>query len=340
MINFSKIKHLLEKEWMEFRSSKAWIVVIVLPLFIAFIFNVIYHNEETVNFKIGYATALKPELKMILTESKFRLIRYPSAAGARASLANGTIDGFIIPSPQSDGNASLQVNQSNISKAAVALNAINATLVRLYSGRAIPQIALKYSGPKLSNRWLAFPVWIIQIILAVCLLQAAASIADEKEKQTFHSLLISAMTLGDYLAAKIIWNGLVGLGAIWFAVLLTGCPLNGWSVSLIGLLGGFVYTALALIIGLFSPNPLFARTIATLTYLISAVPIMVRDLSFSGKALLNIFPSFLMMGQLENALIVHSPRFEGVIATAAGLLAECLILFFLAHAVITKKADF
>lgn len=331
---------LVEREFAEFFSGKAWIVLVVLPLFITFIFNVVYRNEERGKLKIAYFAALRPELRQILANPQLQLVNYPAAAAARKALAQNKLDGIIVPVLPSETRVDIIVNPANASRITSIIDNINVNIIRVYAKEGIPQFRLREAGSRTVLRWLSFPIWIIQIILALCLLQAASAVADEKEKQTFHSLMVSPLTFAEYLTVKLIWTTLVGLGAIWLTVVLTGSPVNFGPFTLISFLGCLVYSALAVAIGLLAPNPLFARTIATVTYLASAFPMMIQDLSFEGKFLLNIFPSFLTLRQLERSLLLKGPGWEGFLPAALILAAECLAITSLLHFILKKKADF
>ena len=184
--------------------------------------------------------------------------------------------GVIIELPNAPNRPVLLVSKTKAKEAIVIVNAINVALLQLYSRQSIPQFQLVFTNQSLAVRWLSLPVWLIQVILTVCLLQAAAAIADEKERQTLHSLLISPISFGDYLLSKLAWNSLVGTGAILLTLALTRAPLNLGMVISFGILGGMVYTSISIVIGLFSPSALFARTLATLAYIISALPLMVQ----------------------------------------------------------------
>jgi hypothetical protein len=131
----------------------------------------------------------------------------------------------------------------------------------------------------------------------------------------------------------------LGVASLLLTLLLTKAALNGWLVLVYGLLGSMVLSAAAAAIGLFAPSALFARTAATLTYIISTLPIMLRDLSFPGNAFLKLFPSFLVLLGFEQSLRIKHTSAD-LLACGALLLLETGILSTCTYLVLKKRADF
>ena len=339
MANYNRIFSLIHKDWLDLFASKSWIIVLVLPLFITFIYAVVYRGAETQSFTLAYTTALSPKLTAALSTPNLKLVNYPNLAAAKHALATEKVAGVIIELPNAPNRPVLLVSKTKTKEAIVIVNAINVALLQLYSRQSIPQFQLIFTNESLAIRWLSLPVWLIQVILTVCLLQAAAAIADEKERQTLHSLLISPISFGDYLLSKLAWNSLVGTGAILLTLALTKAPLNLGMVISFGILGCMVYTAISIVIGLFSPSALFSRTLATLAYIISALPLMVRDLSFFGKIGLKIFPSFLILLGFERSLQQH-PYSGEFFVYALILTLETILILGITHFILNNKADF
>jgi len=339
MASLKRFFALCEKELIEFYKSKAWIIVVMLPLFITFIYKVVYQEVEQESFQIGYVKTIDPGVKKLFTTAKIKLIKYFNQNSSQAALKHHDLDGIIKHTTTVEPTITLIVDKSKLKQSTFIVNALNLALIQAYSHEKIPQIKLTYLNKKsISNRWASMPSWLIQIILTVCLLQASASIADEKERQTLHGLLISPMSIGNYLSAKVVWITFLGIGSIWLTICLTGYPTQLAMTLITASLGGLVFAALAILIGLASPNALFARTMATLIYLASALPMMLQELSFPGKWALKIFPSFLILKQFESALLASAN--QEFLLTSLILTGEGLGLLILTLIYIKQKADF
>jgi ABC-type Na+ efflux pump permease subunit len=334
-----KLLTLIEKDFCEFFSSKSWIVILVLPLFITFLYSVIYRQAETKIFTVACSTNVNPVIHEIFKAPQLKLKIYQDLNQAKKDLAAAKIDGVILESSNNSGPIKLLVDKAHAAEAAFVANAINLSIIQAYSQKNMPIIKLIYLNRTVPTRWISLPIWLIQIILTVCLLQAAAAVSDEKERQTIHSLLVSPMTVHDYIASKMIWNALIGTGSVLLTLILTGAVVNYGAILTYSFLGCLVYAAVSILIGLLSPSALFARTIATLTYIVSALPMMVKDLSFHWKGILDLLPSNLIMYGLERALLPNP--FNGIfLLNIAVILSETLFLIAITYMALKHKADF
>ena len=338
-MRLKRLKTLVYREFIEFYSSKAWIVVLIMPLFIAFLYAVVYRQAEAETSTIAYPQTLQEPVKRIFSMPQIKLMPYQNLKEAKRSLQQGKVDGIILPSRLASNQITILVDKTKAKQTLFIVNNFNVALINAYTKQTIPQLKLVYINKTVPLRWLSLPTWLLQIILTVCLLQAASTIADEKERQTLHSLLVSPMSFMEYLVAKLIWNTLVGVGAIVITLLLIGSSLQWGSILAFSFWGCMVYTAISITIGLFAPSALFARTTATLVYIISAIPLMIKDLSFTWKAGLNIFPSYLTLIGLEQALVKTANPFN-LLAYQTGLFLETFVLIGISYFVLKHKADF
>jgi ABC-type Na+ efflux pump permease subunit len=294
---------LINKEFTEFYSSKAWIIVLILPLFIAFLFTTIYHQTKIENYRIAYLPPLRPELTAILTKSGLQPVAYPRLTTAKAALEKNKVDAVLLPRSTTSNRFQLLVAQSGYQKAVAVSNALNVALLQIYAQPNLPQFVITGPIKSASLDWIALPMWLIQIILTICLLQSTSQIADEKERQTLHSLLVSPMTLMEYLTAKLSWSVMLGAAALMVTLFLTRSPAQPLYILIFGILGALVYSSLAILLGLLTPNALFARTTATVVYLASSLPLMINNSNLAWKGLLNNFPTFLILRGFEAALL-------------------------------------
>ncbi len=340
MFHLKNFFTLIERDFIEFFSGKTWIIVLILPLFITFLYAVIYRQAESKNFTIGYYSELSSSVKTVLSAPQLKLNSYQNEQKAKNALIKGEIDGLILDSAiNPSGSIRLLVDKTKLKESTLIVNSINVAILQSFSPKSVPRIDLVYQNKAIQTRWVSFPIWLIQIVLTVCLLQAAAAISDEKERQTFHALLVSPMTLTDYLLAKLGWNTIIGTSAVLLSLLLTGASINIGTVIIFTILGCMIYSAISILIGLFSPGALFARTIATLAYIISALPMMIKDLSFNWKGLLTIFPSYLILYGFERSLL---PNPINDLASIYGmvLLLEIIFSLIIINYILKYKADF
>jgi hypothetical protein len=340
MTGLKRIFILINKEFTEFYSSKAWILVLILPLFITFLFATVYHQTDvTTNYRIAYLPPLRADLRTILIKSGLRTVAYQRLTVAKAALAQNKVDAVLLPGNTASPRIRLLVSQSGYRKAVAVSTALNATLIHIYARPDLPQFEITGPRKNASLDWIALPLWLIQIILTICLLQNAGQIAEEKERQTLHSLLVSPLTVTDYLAAKISWSVLLGTAALMITLFLTKSPARPLYILGFGSLGTLVYSSLAILIGLSAPNALFARTVATIVYLASSLPLMINNSDPAWKGLLQLFPTFLIQRGFEAALL-STAALEQAARTGGWLLLQAVTLLGLAYFLFKKKGDF
>lgn len=337
-----KIKHiciLLEKEFRDFYSSKAWVITLFFPLFITFLFATVYRQITPQPFKIGIAFQPEAGLEQILASPELQIISYSGVAQAQKGLNGQEVDGILVKQPDFSNRFSLKVPGSDAAKASLLVNAFNAALIQVYSRQNLPQIQLELIGPSRPLSTLALPLWLIQILLTVCLLQNSAQIAEEKSKTTLHAFLLSPAILPEYFLAKILWNTFIGVASVLLTLLLIRFPFNPVYLLIFTVLGSMIYASAALIIGLLAPNALFARTLATGFYLISSLPLMIKNTSISWKSITYIFPTFSIQHGLENALLQATWTVYSLIHITV-LAIETLILLAIAYYPLKKNFPF
>jgi hypothetical protein len=329
---------LIGKEWTDFHSGKAWILVLILPLFITFLFTTVYREADVAKYTVGYWGNLPSQVVRLLSSAQITLKSFSGPDGASAALAQNRVDALILPQPGNSRHFTLRVTPSGYQKAVAISNSLNTALIRIYSDPAIPQFVI--AGPKNGPRldWLALPLWLIQIILTLCFLQNTAAIADEKERQTLHALLVSPMTLIDYFAAKLCWSVALGSGSLMLTLFLIKSPAQTGYILTFGFLGALVYSALAILIGLLTPTALFARSTATVLYLVSSLPLMIKNIDVAWKNWLNIFPTFMILRGFEAAFNTI-PATE-LYVLGLGLLSEAMLFLGVSYLTLQHKVDF
>jgi ABC-type Na+ efflux pump permease subunit len=338
MAFLKRIFILINKDLIDFYSSKAWILVLVLPLFITFLFTTVYHRTTTQNYRIAYLPPIREDLQAILTKSGLQTVAYHHQAAAKAALAQNKVDAVLLPRSTASSRFQLLVSPAGYQKAAAVSNALNVTLIRIYAHPELPQFEITGPPPAVSLDWIALPLWLVQIILTICLLQNTGQIAEEKERQTLHCLLVSPLTIIEYLTAKLSWSVLLGTASLILTLFLTKSPAQPLYILIFGVLGTLVYSSLALLLGLLAPNALFARATATVIYLASSLPLMLNNSNLSWQGILQAFPTFLIRRGFEAALLPTATF--GQLTQAGGmLLLQAGVLFGLAYFFTKNKVD-
>lgn len=331
---------LFEKEFREFFSSRAWIITFIFPLFVAFIFATVYREENQTEYRIAYLqSAAEPQMIKYLSSAGLKTIPFANLIKAKQALAEGQVDGVLTQDKGAPKHEYLLlVPGSESPKASMIMNQINLTLLQIYSNDQIPHIKLTLQGKTLDIRRLALPLWLIQIILTVCLLQNTAVIAEEKSKQTLHSLLVTPVTIREYISAKMVWNTFITLSSVLLTIGVTRISIDFLQLILFVISGCVVYSTAAIMIGLFSPNTVFARTISTLVYLLSSIPLMTKNSALSWQEVLNYFPTFAIHFGLEKAVLQSSISPESLVQL--GLLwIEAFLLLLLTSYILKRKTD-
>ena len=127
------------------------------------------------------------------------------------------------------------------------------------------------------------PVWLILIIMAICLFLTASTVAEEKAEKKLQALLVTPLSRAEYFCAKLLFVALLGTGCLGLTLLLTGYPADYGRVLLAGLFGTLLFAAVAIAIGIAAPNPPAARTIATMVYLVFALPLLLKSPNQPGR---------------------------------------------------------
>jgi hypothetical protein len=338
MQSIRRIGALLAKEWVEFFQGKAWVVVLVMPLFIGFLYAVVYREAETERFQMAHIGPLRAELRQLFKNGELQLIEYANNAAARMALTQGKVDGVLLWK-ETGNELTLLVDKTRSRSAVMLVNALNAALVTTYSRPDIPQIKLIYANPAIPVRWLSLPTWLIQVLFFIGLLQVAAAVADEKDRQTLNSLIISPLHYLEYIVARVCWYALVALAAVVCTLLFTGARLNLPPLIIFTLLGGCVFAAAGVLIGIACPNPLFARTVATLAYILGTIPIMLRDLSLPFQEALASFPSLMILNGLESSLQKGATYLNLLPFFSIVLLSETGLLLLISYLLLKFKLD-
>ena len=74
----------------------------MMPLFIGFLYLVVYKQAETKTFNLAYTPNIDPALIEVIKKSDIDLKLFPRQKAAQSALNNGKIDGLIIDNHQTN----------------------------------------------------------------------------------------------------------------------------------------------------------------------------------------------------------------------------------------------
>lgn len=153
------------------------------------------------------------------------------------------------------------------------------------------------------------PMWVLYGIAMVGIMVPGMTVAEEKEKATLDSLLVSPATSNEIIVAKLLFSVIT----IVFVSLLTILPNGGlmgnqflmwWGI----VFGAVFFTQIGLIVGLFTKNQVAAGTFMTPAMLLFILLPM----------LMGIAPAFI------KTIIQYSPSLNIMEISRAGMLSQGL----------------
>lgn len=181
------------------------------------------------------------------------------------------------------------------------------------------------------------PVWLILIIMAICLFLTASTVAEEKAEKKLQALLVTPLSRAEYFCAKLLFVALLGTGCLGLTLLLTGYPADYGRVLLAGLFGTLLFAAVAIAIGIAAPNPPAARTIATMVYLVFALPLLLKSPQSAGEGWRWLFPSNLFFCRLEHTM--GSGALNGLLPVRVVPALETIAFILCSYCFIRRRKD-
>ena len=196
--------------------------------------------------------------------------------------------------------------------------------------RFIPPLASK---PKPISR----PAGVVNLNHHGYLFLTASTVAEEKAEKKLQALLVTPLSRAEYFCAKLLFVALLGTGCLGLTLLLTGYPADYGRVLLAGLFGTLLFAAVAIAIGIAAPNPPAARTIATMVYLVFALPLLLKSPQSAGEGWRWLFPSNLFFCRLEHTM--GSGALNGLLPVRVVPALETIAFILCSYCFIRRRKD-
>lgn len=159
----------------------------------------------------------------------------------------------------------------------------------------------------------------ISFVLLTCLVQACL-IAEEKERNTLRSLMLTPATTMDVLIGKSCLVFVISAVTLAIATLIFGyMPASIWAFAAAIILSIILYTAVGTICGLFS------KTLVDATLLIIPVSLVFTGAQW-GAVLVDDYPILKVLNYLPSSQLVHLLRISNTGFTTGDVLKPLLII--------------
>jgi ABC-2 type transport system permease protein len=329
---------MLRKESLQIvRDPSTFLIAFVLPLIMLFFFGYAISLDPT-RTRIGLALqdsgSPAQGLAQAFENSEWFEVRgRRDVASLKHELAAGRIRGFVVI-PQdfsrrlrSPGAAAqLQVitdgSQPNAAGFVAAYaQGVHESWAAGQSGAAAGTVELVpryWFNPGLTSHYFLIPGSIVIVMTMIGTLLTALVVAREWERGTMEALLATPLSMGEFLATKVIPYFLLGLGSMalctLLAILLFGLPFRGSVLALLAISATFLVPALGqgLLISAVTKNQFVASQVALLSaflpalmlsgflFEISSMPLPIRLLTYlvPARYLIPSLQSVFLVGDL------------------------------------------
>lgn len=159
-----------------------------------------------------------------------------------------------------------------------------------------PLLAFLYSKLDIPGDMM-FPIWVVYGIAMVGIMLPGMAVAEEKEKKTLDSLLVSPATPHEIIASKVIYTLLMICVVTILVILPYGNVVtNYWTLALASILCAIFFIQIGLIISLFTENQVSANAFMTPVMLIAVLsPILMAIFPAVIRKVLEYLPSLLLL---------------------------------------------
>jgi len=194
------------------------IMAVVMPLLLAFFFNLAFGDIFTSRAKLGIYDASNSHLPPVLnTNSTINIKYYDSESLLKSATARGSVDmGIVLPADFDDGIAAGNVRLTayiwgeSLAKNREVIALALADAVREFKGSVLPvNIETIPLGDETSIPWSdrLLPVTILVAVFYGGLMIPASSLINEKQRGTMIALSVSPATISEIFTAK----GIIGM---------------------------------------------------------------------------------------------------------------------------------
>ena len=354
-----RLHAMLHKESLQIvRDPSTFLIAFVLPLIMLFFF--------------GYAISLDPKrtrIGLALQDSGspaqslaqafensewFAVHGRHDVASLAQELSAGRIRGFVVipqdfsrrlQRPGADAQIQVVTDGSQPNAAGFVASYAQGVLASWAAERSggapagrIELVPRYWFNPGLTSHYFLIPGSIVIVMTMIGTLLTALVVAREWERGTMEALLATPLSMGEFLATKVIPYFLLGLGSMMLctllAILLFGLPFRGSVLALLAISSAFLVPALGqgLLISAATKNQFVASQVALLSaflpalmlsgflFEISSMPLPIRLLTY-------VVPARYLIPSLQSVFLVGD--LWGLFARDMAMMLTFGALFFL-----------
>ncbi|MFW6022906.1 MAG: ABC transporter permease [Halanaerobiaceae bacterium] len=303
MKRYRIIKTIIKKDFLQSLKNKTVLIAILLPVVASLFFSVIDSNDMQRSFKIGIVEN-ENNLSSFVDNSveNLQAVRYQEYKTAREKLEFGEIEALVVV----EDGYTVYLDSSQALTYFFLKDSLE-DVIEMYLNKD-PVVEINYVSVNTAYSRLSFlPVWITITITMIGVLIISGAFAEEKEKKTLNSIIITPARKSDILLAKAIFGVLFT-----FVTIFIMCLLNG--VYIIGLINIYIlifsiimasicFTTIGLLIGSFTDSQSTARSIGTIIYFPLLFPTLIAELSDFTRFFARFFPTHYIYRILEKIFV-------------------------------------
>ena len=304
-MNLRRIRAIVYKDFIEALRNKTILIAIFLPLAASLFLAVIDNPEQPQFFRVGVAGGGSHQLALFLCAAApdtLDVALYQDIDKGKEAVAQGQIDALIVATAERNFTAYLDGSNP---LTYLALKDMIETMLSAYMGRPFePPADLVIMNQGQTSAAL-LPLWLTITAVMIGVMVLSGSFAEEKEKGTLDNIRISPATDGEILLSKGISGTLLVMLISLIMLVLNRVKLNGQAAivcAILLLLGAISFTAIGLLIGLFSKTQSAARAISTIVYFPLIFPALAADISQATRYLAAFLPSFYLYRGLKETM--------------------------------------
>ncbi|NMB46149.1 MAG: ABC transporter permease [Firmicutes bacterium] len=327
-MDLRRICAITHKDFVEALRNKTILIAVFLPLAASLFLAVIDSPQQPQFFHIGITGPESSQLQTFLTSAApdtLAVYRYPDITEGKEAITAGQIDALILVTAAGDLTAYLDGSNP---LTYLALKDMVETLLAAYKGQALkPVVDLVVVNQGKASASL-LPLWLTITAVMIGVMVLSGSFAEEKEKGTLDNIRISPATDGEILLSKGISGTLLVMLISLIMLVLNRVQLSQQAAigcGLLLLLGAISFTAIGLLIGLFTKTQSAARAISTIVYFPLIFPALAADISETTQYIAAILPSFYLYRGLKGTL-QHQASLSAIRADILGLTLFAVIL--------------
>lgn len=304
-MNPRRIRAIVYKDFIEALRNKTILIAIFLPLAASLFLAVIDNPEQPQFFRVGVAGGGSNELAVFLgaaAPDTLDVSLYQDISEGKEAVAQGQIDALIVATQYREFTAYLDGSNP---LTYLALKDMVETVLSAYMGRSsepVAELVVMNQGQASAS---LLPLWLTITAVMIGVMVLSGSFAEEKEKGTLDNIRISPATDGEILLSKGISGTLLVMLISLIMLVLNRVELSGPAAmvcALLLLLGAVSFTAIGLLIGLFSKTQSAARAISTIVYFPLIFPALAADISQATRYIAAFLPSFYLYRGLKETL--------------------------------------